>query len=152
MFPDINLGQPELMKADIGKSTGPRSSTSENSGGPKKTLIAPVLLSGKKFLQGAPLWGLLCWKNYIRSCKSFGGPVKLGFSMWLPVLRSGKGRKVFPMSVKATWQPRAVASSLPSYAVRGRPCLPLCPPHPSQLEGAAAHDLLQQTNLGKDDK
>ena len=26
----------------------------------------------------------------IRSCKSFGGPVKLGFSICLPVLRSGK--------------------------------------------------------------
>ena len=36
--------------ADIGKSTGPRSSTGENSGGPMKTLIVPVLLSGKKFL------------------------------------------------------------------------------------------------------
>ena len=44
---------------------------------------------------------ILCWKNYIRSCKSFGGPAKLGFSMWLPVLRSGKGPKVFPMSVLA---------------------------------------------------
>ena len=89
--------------ADIGKSTGPWSSTSENSGGPMKTLIVPVLLSGKKFLKGAPLWGLLCWKNYIRSCKSFGGPVKLGFSMWLPlpVLWSGKGPKVFPMSETA---------------------------------------------------
>ena len=36
--------------ADIGKSTGPRSSTSENSGEPMKTLIVPILLSGKKFL------------------------------------------------------------------------------------------------------
>ena len=36
----------------------------------------------------------------MRSCKSFEGPVKLGFSMWLPVLRSGKGLKVFPMSVE----------------------------------------------------
>ena len=35
--------------SDIGKSTGPRSSTNENSGGPMKTLIVPVLLSGKKF-------------------------------------------------------------------------------------------------------
>ena len=34
----------------------------------------------------------------IRSCKSFGGPVKLGFSICLPVLRSGKSLKVFPMS------------------------------------------------------
>ena len=83
---------------DIGKSAGPRSSTSENSGGSMKTLIVPALLSGKKSLLGAPLWGLLCWKNYIRSCKSFGGAVKLGFSMWLPVLLSGKGPKVFPMS------------------------------------------------------
>ena len=30
---------------DIGKSTGPRSSTGENSGGPMKTLVVPVLLS-----------------------------------------------------------------------------------------------------------
>ena len=34
--------------SDIGKSTGPRSSTGENSGGPMKTLIVLVLLSGKK--------------------------------------------------------------------------------------------------------
>ena len=34
--------------SDIGKSTGPRSSTGENSGGPIKTLIVPVLLSSKK--------------------------------------------------------------------------------------------------------
>ena len=42
--------------------------------------------------------GILMLKNYIRSCKSFGGPVKLGFSMWWLVLRSGKGPNVFPMS------------------------------------------------------
>ena len=36
----------------------------------------------------------------MRSCKSFGGPAKLGFSMWSLVLRSGEGPKVFPMSVK----------------------------------------------------
>ena len=36
--------------ADIGKSTSPRSSTSKNSGGPMKTLVVPVLMSGKKFL------------------------------------------------------------------------------------------------------
>ena len=40
-----------------------------------------------------------CWKIYIRSCKSFGRPVKLGFSIWLPVLRYGKGPKVFLISV-----------------------------------------------------
>ena len=45
--------------------------------------------------------GVLILKNYIRSCKSFGGPVKLGFSMWWPVLRSSKGPKVFSMS--AIW-------------------------------------------------
>ena len=39
----------------------------------------------------------------MRSCKSFGGPLKLGFSMWLPVLRSGKGPKVFPMSEIPPW-------------------------------------------------
>ena len=37
-----------MWDADIGKSTGPRSSTGENSGGPMKTLIVPVLLSGKQ--------------------------------------------------------------------------------------------------------
>ena len=74
--------------ADIRKSTSPQSSTVENSGGPMNTIVVPVLLSGKKLLWGAPLWGLLCWKNYISSYKSFGGPVKLRFSMWLPVLQS----------------------------------------------------------------
>ena len=44
--------------SDIGKSTGPLSSTGENGGGPTKILIVPVLLSSKKFLWGAPLWGL----------------------------------------------------------------------------------------------
>ena len=34
------------------------------------------------------------------SCKSFGGPVKLGFSMWSPVLWSDKGPQFFPMSVR----------------------------------------------------
>ena len=43
---------------DIGKSSGPWSWTDENSGGPMKTLIVPVLVSGKKFLFGGPLWGL----------------------------------------------------------------------------------------------
>ena len=38
------------MDTDIGKSIGPRSSTGENSGGPMKTLIVLVLLSGKKFM------------------------------------------------------------------------------------------------------
>ena len=44
----------EMAEADIGKSTSPRSSTGENSEGPMKTLIVPVLLSGKKLLLGAP--------------------------------------------------------------------------------------------------
>ena len=39
-----------LADADIGKFTGPRSSTGENSGGPMKTLSVPVLLSGNKKL------------------------------------------------------------------------------------------------------
>ena len=43
--------------ADIGKSTGPRSSTGENSGGPMKTLIVSVLLYGKKNLCREPLYG-----------------------------------------------------------------------------------------------
>ena len=44
------MPQPNLnsMFTDIGKSTGPRSPTSENSGGPMKTVVVPVLLSGKK--------------------------------------------------------------------------------------------------------
>ena len=40
----------QVMASDIEKSTGPRSSTGENNGGPMKTIIVPVLLSGKKFL------------------------------------------------------------------------------------------------------
>ena len=83
---------------DIGKSTGPRSSTGENSGGPMKTLSVPVLLSGKKSCCKESLYGDSNVKKKIGPIKSFGGPVKLGFSMWLPVLRSGKGPKVFPMS------------------------------------------------------
>ena len=39
---------------DIGKSTGPRSSTGENSGGPMKTI---VVLSGKKKSCREPLYG-----------------------------------------------------------------------------------------------
>ena len=42
---------------DIGKSTGPRSSTGENSGGPMKTIVVPVLLSGKKKFCREPLYG-----------------------------------------------------------------------------------------------
>ena len=93
IIPPLLFGRSEHRHREIR-----RSSVSENSGGSMKTLIVPALLSGKKSLLGAPLWGLLCWKNYIRSCKSFGGAVKLGFSMWLPVLLSGKGPTVFPMS------------------------------------------------------
>ena len=84
--------------ADIGKSTGPRSLTGENSGGPMKTIVVPVLLSGKKKNPvGGPSMGTLMLKE-MSSCKSFGGPVKLGFSMWSPALQSGKDPKVFPMS------------------------------------------------------
>ena len=43
-------------------------------------------------------------KKKIGPVKSFGGRVNLGFSMWLPVLRSGKGPKVFPMSVGCVGQ------------------------------------------------
>ena len=86
-----------ISHSDIGKSTGPRSSTSENSGGPMKTIVVPVLLSSKKNPVGSPSMGTLMLKK-MRSCKSFWGPVKLGFSMWLSVLCSGKGPKVFPMS------------------------------------------------------
>ena len=84
--------------SDIGKSTCPRSSTGENSGGPMKTIVVPVLLSGKKNSVGSPSIGPLMLKKKMRSCESFGGPVKLGFSMWSSVLRSVKGPKVFPMS------------------------------------------------------
>ena len=49
--------------ADIGKSTGPRSLTSENSGGPMKTLIVPVLLSGKKNSCREPSMGTLMLKK-----------------------------------------------------------------------------------------
>ena len=37
-------------RSDITKSTGPRSLTGENSGGPMKTIIVQVLLSSKKLL------------------------------------------------------------------------------------------------------
>ena len=86
-----------------GKTTGPRSSSGENSEGPMKTLIVPVFVSDKKIPLGNPSMGILMLKK-IRSCKSIEGPVKLGFSMWLPVLRSGKGPKVFPMSGTMIWK------------------------------------------------
>ena len=73
--------------ADSGKSISPWSSTGENSWRLMKTLIVLVLLSGRKIAVGSPYTGILMLKK-IRSCKSFGGPVKLGFYMWLPVLQS----------------------------------------------------------------
>ena len=84
-----------------------------------KTLIVPVLLSGIKIPVGSPSMGIIMLKK-IRSCKNFGGPVKLGFSMWLPVLRSSKGPKVFPMSETVSQRlakltsdhPRGVNSSM----------------------------------------
>ena len=54
-----------ISKADIGKPTGPRSSTGENSGGPVKTRIVPVLLSGKKIAVGSPSIGILILKKKI---------------------------------------------------------------------------------------
>ena len=51
----------------------------------------------KKIRVGSRSMGILMLKK-MRSCKNFGGPVKLGFFMWLPVLWSCKGPKVFPMS------------------------------------------------------
>ena len=72
---------------DIRKSTGPQSLTGENSRGLMKTFIVLVLLSIKKNPVGSPSMGILMLKK-IRSCKNFGGPIKLGFSMWLRVLRS----------------------------------------------------------------
>ena len=50
------------LESDIGKSTSPRSSTSENSGGPMKTIVVPVLLSGKKSPVGSPTMGTLMLK------------------------------------------------------------------------------------------
>ena len=44
----------EIPWPDIAKSTGPRSSTSKNSGGPMKTLIVAVWLSSKEILGGSP--------------------------------------------------------------------------------------------------
>ena len=46
----VNIFQVFYTEVDIRKATSPRSSTSENSGGPMKTFTVPVLLSGKKFL------------------------------------------------------------------------------------------------------
>ena len=104
-MPDVTKPSPEPIliyhlcgPTDIRKSTGPRSSTGENSGGPMKAFVVLVLLSGKTFLKGALNGDSYVKKNYIRSCKSFGGPVKLGFSIRLPFLRSGKGPKVFLIS------------------------------------------------------
>ena len=105
------LNQWLLVYPDIGKSTGPRSSTGENSGGPMKTLSVPVLLSSKKSCCMESLYGDYNVKKKIGSIKSFGRPIKLGFSMWLPVLRSGKGPKVFPMSVTDTYMCHAVSMS-----------------------------------------
>ena len=53
----------EAETADIGKSTGPRSSTGENSGGPMKTLIVQVLLSSKKNPVRSPSMGTLMLKK-----------------------------------------------------------------------------------------
>ena len=69
-LPEPMLTQIYVPISDIGKSTGPRSLTNENSGGPMKTLIVPVLLSGKKFLQ-EPLYG----DSYVE--KIILGPVKV---------------------------------------------------------------------------
>ena len=56
LYKPIHCG--ELHATDIGKSTGSRSSTGENSGGPMKSLIVLILLSVKKNLMyGATLWG-----------------------------------------------------------------------------------------------
>ena len=52
-----------------------------------KTLIVPVLLSSRKIAVGSPPVGILIFKKN-RSCKRFGGPVKLGFSAWLLVISS----------------------------------------------------------------
>ena len=89
-----------LKSPDIGKSTGPRSSTGENRGRPMKTFIVLVLLCGKNIAVGSPSMEILnLMQKKLRSCKNFWGPVKLGFSIWLPVLWSGKGPKVFPILI-----------------------------------------------------
>ena len=48
--------------------------------------------------------------TYLLACKSFGGLVKLGFFMWLPVLQSGKAPKLFPMSVNGCKNDRSELS------------------------------------------
>ena len=52
-----------------------------------KHLLWPSSCPVKKIAVGSPSYE----KRQIRSCKTFEAPVKLGFSMWLLVLRSGKG-------------------------------------------------------------
>ena len=87
----------DYTKPDIGKSTGPRPvKTVEDRW---KPLLCRSSCPVKKSCR-EPLYGDFSVEKMIRSCKSFGGPEKLGFSMWLPVLRSGKGPKVFPMSAR----------------------------------------------------
>ena len=101
------LVKPKRPRTDLcAEPVGMWNRLSENSGGPMKTpLIVPV-----KNSVVSPSMGTLMLKNYIRSCKSFEGPVKLklGFSMWLLVLRSGKGPKFFPMSDFTKWSMTSV--------------------------------------------
>ena len=58
---------------------------------------APQALEASQHVIRLPFLRTIMLKK-IWSCKSFGGPVKLRFSIWLPVLRSGRVPKVFPMS------------------------------------------------------
>ena len=61
----LSFMRKDFIYPGIGKSTGPRSSTGENSGGPMKTLTVPVLLSGKKIPVGSPSMGILMLKKII---------------------------------------------------------------------------------------
>ena len=59
-----------VTQADIWKSTGHRSSTGGKSGGPMKTVVVPVFLSGKKIPVGSTSMGALMLKKK-------WGPVKV---------------------------------------------------------------------------
>ena len=80
--------------ADIRKSTGPRPvKTVEDQWKPLLCWSScPVKKSCRE-----PLYGDSNVEK-TRSCKSFGGPVKLGLSLLSPVLRPSKGPTVFPKS------------------------------------------------------
>ena len=73
------------------------SETSKNSRGLMKTIIVAVLLGLTKIVW-SPFMGNLMLKKNVRSCNSFGGPVKV--STCLPVLWFSEGPKLFAMLVQ----------------------------------------------------